>query len=603
MCFYGVGNHGGGPTKENIESIRRLNGDPCCPTLLFSTPDRFFESALEKGASFPVVHDELQHHAVGCYSAHSGVKRWNRRAENALLAAEKLSCVAACVAGQPYPDDLAHAWKTVLFNQFHDILAGTSIESAYEDARDGYGEATAIASRALNHAVQSLAWRVRIEPEERMKPIFVFNPHSWPVRAGVELEFGRLLPTDVLLDEEDREAPVQALRSEATVGSSRTRLCFVADLPPMGYRVYRLLPGHGEQAEPAPIDPASCELENEALRLSIDPETGYVAGLFDKRAGHEVFRGPAAVPLVLSDTSDTWSHGVSRYDDPVGTFKATSVRLVERGPVKSVLRVVSEYGDSRLTQEFALYTDLERVDVRVTVDWRERFKLLKLRFPLNLYFTTATYEAPYGHVERASTGDEEPGQSWVDMTGIARGSGAVYGLSLLNDGKYSYSTREAELDLTVLRSPIYAHHEPYVPVPGEEYTFMDQGIQQFTYSLLPHGGDWKRAGTARRAAELNQPPIALVETYHDGPLPMTDSYLRVDAESVVVGALKQAEDNGDLIVRCHEQHGTPARARIELRAWGRTIEAEFGPCEIKTFRVPRDESLPIIETDLLEWAE
>ncbi len=604
MCFYGVGNHGGGPTKENIESIRRLNEDPSCPTLLFSTPDRFFAGALEKGASFPVVHDELQHHAVGCYSAHSGVKRWNRRSENLLLAAEKLSSVARQVAGQPYPaKELAHAWKVVLFNQFHDILAGTSIESAYEDARDEYGEAMSIAARALNYAVQSLAWRVRIEPEEGMRPIFVFNPHSWPTKTPVELDLGKLHETDTLLDEEGREVALQAVRSEATVGSSRRRLSFVADLPPMGYRVYRLLPGHGERAESPPVDPTLCELENEALRLSIDPATGHISSLHDKEMGVEVFAGLAAVPVVLADPSDTWSHGVSRYDEVVGTFTATDVRRIEHGPVRSVLRVTSLYGDSRIVQEFTLYRELSRIDVRVAVDWRERFKLLKLRFPLNLYFTKATYEVPYGHIERGSTGDEEPGQSWVDMTGIAAGPGVLYGLSLLNDGKYSYSTREGEIDLTVLRSPIYAHHVPAVPDPDEEYSFMDQGLQKFMYSLLPHKGTWQQAGTARRAAELNQPPTALLETYHNGPLPMTNSYLSVDAESVVVAALKQAEDNDDLIVRCHEQHGMPARARIDLWLWDRTIEAEFGPCEIKTFCVPRDPALPATETSLLEWAE
>lgn len=601
MCFFGVGNHGGGPTRANLESIRRMAANPEGPALAMSTPARFFADALERSRTVPVVHDELQHHAVGCYAAHSGVKRWNRRTENLLVAAEKLSAVARQVTGQPYPHDLGHAWKSVLFNQFHDILAGTSIEPAYEDARDAYGEAASIAGRALNAAAQALSWRVRIEHEEGMRPIFVVNPHAWPIRVPVELEIGRLLSSETLLDDEGREVAFQAGRSLATVGAGRNRPCFVAELPPMGYKVYRLMAGAEDTAQPMDSDPATSVIENERLRLSIDADSGHIASLYDKHAGHEVFRGPGAVPAVLSDESDTWSHGISAYDDAAGTFGAAQVRLVEHGPVRSVLRAVSTYGDSRLTQEFTLYTGIDRVEVRVTVDWRERWKLLRLQFPLHLSSTRATYETPYGHIERAATGTEEAGLAWADISGTVRDSGRTYGLSLCNDAKYSYSARENELRLTVLRSPIYAHHDPYVPEPDGEYQWMDQGVQSFTYWLLPHEGTWKQAGTARRAAELCQRPIALLETYHDGPLPLSASYLSVDAENVIVGAVKRAEDGEDLIVRCYETHGATAKARIELGAWHRTIEAEFSPCEIKTFRVPADPALPVGETSMLEW--
>ncbi len=599
MCFYGVGNHGGGPTRENLESILWMQQDPGCPTLLWSTPTRFFESIRGKRKSIPLVRDELQHHAVGCYSAHSGVKRWNRRAENLLVAAEKLSVLAHKVAGQPYPAELTQAWKSVLFNQFHDILAGTSIESAYEDARDSYGEASAIASRALNHAVQKLAWRVKIEQEEGATPIFVFNPHSWAVRACIELEYGKLPETYLLLDDEGREVPLQVLRSEATVGTSRTRPCFLADLPPMGYRVYSIKAG-GSRTGPPAQEPAEHELENERFRLRIDPKTGHIASLFDKHAGLEVLRGPAAVPVVFHDPTDTWSHGITRYADVAGVFTATRVRRVEHGPVKSVIQVQSEYGDSRLMQEFALYMGLEQVEVRVTVDWRERFKLLKLRFPLALYSTTATYEIPYGHLERESSGDEEPGQTWVDLTGIARASEETYGVSLINDSKYSYSTRESEIDLTVLRSPIYAHHDPFVPQPDGDYSFTDQGTQRFSYILLPHERTWRQTGTVRLAAELNQPPIALADTYHPGPLPQKASYLSVEQENIVLGSMKKAEDNDDAILRFYETQGCATQARIFLPGWDRQIETEFRPGEIKTFRIPQDSTLPVVETNMIE---
>ena len=182
-----------------------------------------------------MVHEDLQHHASGCYAAHSGVKRWNRTAENRLLAAEKFSALAEWITGQPYPADFDRAWKNVLFNQFHDILAGTSLEAAYDDARDQFGEALAIADRALNSAIQSLAWKINIEPEAGLVPMVVFNPHAWQVQANVEVESQRdHRRTRCCWMTRTGQVAFQFVQSQATAG--RQRLSFVADLPPLGYR-------------------------------------------------------------------------------------------------------------------------------------------------------------------------------------------------------------------------------------------------------------------------------------------------------------------------------------------------------------------------------
>lgn len=600
MCFYGVGNHGGGPTKENIESVRRLNEDLQFPKLSFSTPNRFFADLSEKDLTFPVVHDDLQHHASGCYAAHSGVKRWNRHTENLLLKAEKFAAVADWAAGQAYPD-FSRAWKNVLFNQFHDILAGTSLEAAYEDAQDSYGEANSIASRGLNDAIQSLSWRIDIEEEEGMKPIVVFNPHSWQSQVNVELEVGGLKESDVLVDDEGLQIPMQTVQSQATAGG-RYRLSFIADLPPMGYRVYKTLKHEQKQTFPG-IKANDHTLENDLYRVEIDPETGFVTSLYDKQKNFELLDGPAARPAVMRDESDTWSHNVLRYDEECGQFKAKSVKRVEHGSVKSVIRVTSEYGKSTLVQDFTMYPNLNQIDVHVTVNWQEQFKVLKLKFPVNLVFRKGTYEIPYGHIVRECNGEEEPGQSWIDISGTHPPTGELYGLSLLNDGKYSFDIHNKEMSLTVLRSPIYAHHDPLIPDPDGHYTFIDQGIQRFTYSLLPHEGNWETADTVRKASELNQKPETVIETYHEGTLPQKDSFLAVDSNHVAVSALKKAEDSEDLILRCYEtvNHGTTAT--IRLPKWNRTIEAAFKPSEIKTFRIPKDPGEPVVETNLLEWTE
>ena len=599
MCFYGVGNHGGGPTKANIESIRRLNDDPGYPTLLFSTPERYFADVEAKNLPLPVVHDDLQHHASGCYAAHSGIKQWNRQSENLLIAAEKFAAIAAHVASQPYPTDFAHAWKGVLFNQFHDILAGTSLESAYDDARHLFGEAMAIAGRNLNYATQALAWNINIPYEEGARPMVVFNPHAWASRINVEDEFGAVRPNDVLLDDEGSEVPYQIIQSEATSGG-RNRLSWVADLPALGYRTYRLVPRE-TRAEFPKVEASDTTAENNRFRLEIDPETGWIKSLRDKLRGLEVFAGAAAVPVVIDDPSDTWSHNVFSFDKAIGEFRAQRVRLVEHGAVKATIRVTSIWGGSKLIQDFSVYRDLDQIDVAVTVDWREQMKMLKLRFPVHVHFHKATYEVPYGSIERFANGEENPGQNWIDVSGTARDAGVVYGCTILNDAKYSFDVRNRDIGMTVLRSPIYAHHDPRVPDPNGHYSYIDQGIQRFSYTILSHDGSWERSGTVRRAAELNQRPVVINATSHAGILPQSLSFASIEPENLILSVVKQWEDGDDLIIRAYETAKIATHGKICIL--GRTFEADFGAAEIKTFRVPRDAAQPVVETNLLEWTE
>jgi alpha-mannosidase len=602
MCFYGVGNHGGGPTIENIESIHAMQEDTQLPELILSSPDEFFSILETRGGIHPVVHEDMQHHASGCYAAHSGVKRWNRMAENRLLAAEKFSVIARRVTGQPYSSEFGRAWKNVLFNQFHDILAGTSLEIAYDDARDQFGEALSIADRAMTYAVQALAWKINVEPEPGLVPVAIFNPHAWDVKTCIEIEISKPREEVVLLDSDNQPVPFQFIRSHATAGG-RTRLCFMGSLPPMGYRLYRLVSGTQKNTA-APVEASQTVLNNGRYRLEFNPQTGAIHSLRDLQRNCELLIADGAIPVVLEDPSDTWSHNVFTFTgQTAGVMTARKIELIEHGPVKAVIRVTSEFGRSSMIQEFAMYNELDTIDVAVTIDWHEQQKMLKLRFPLNIIQMKATWEIPYGHIERMANGEEEPGQNWIDLSGVSRDCSRRVGISLLNDGKYSFDVNIRDMGMTLLRSPIYAHHMPLVPDPEQIYPYMDQGIQKFNYTIFPHAGSWDEAGTVRRAAELNQRPVSVVTTIHQGPLAHSASFVAVDDENVVVSVVKKAEDNDDLVVRCYETAGVKTTAHIHLPAWERTIEAHFGPCEIKTFRVPQDSTQPVIETNLLEWVD
>lgn len=606
MCFYGVGNHGGGPTVENLHSIKRLDEQGDLPKLVLSSPNRYF-AEVDLNKPIPVVKDELQMHAVGCYSVHSGIKLWNREAENALVVAEKFAATVTSLGRISYPSDFAKAWKNVMFNQFHDILAGTSLEQAYDDARDMHGEAMSIAARNLNHAVQTLSWNIDIQEETGTIPIVVFNPHAWPCNMDVALQFGHpglvgkssLRGDEILVDEHGARVPMQTVQSWATT-KFRQRISFTAALPALGYRVYRVKANPLAESLPF-IEAGRNWIETDRYRLELDQISGFISSLKDKASGVEVFDGPAARPVVIHDPGDTWGHGYTKYDDVIGTFMARSVKLVEQGPVKAVVRVTSEYGRSTVMQDFTMYKELERIDVTVKVNWQEQFKMLKLRFPVNVQAdsSSATFEVPYGHIVRESDGAEVPGQSWFDVSGVHETAGA-YGVSLLNDGKYSFDVTGREMSITVLRSPIYAHHAPHDLDPNQDYSFMDQGHQTFTYSILPHKGSWREAGTVRQAAELNQRAIPVMETYHHGDLPQRDSYLSVSQDNIIVSALKLAEDGNALILRGYEAHHEQTKTHITLPQLDRTIELDFAPSEIKTVRIPLDSKQAVVETNMLE---
>jgi alpha-mannosidase len=603
MVFYGVGNHGGGPTKANIESIRRLDAADGLPRLRCGHPREYFDTLLANGQEIPVHAGELQHHAVGCYSAHSGVKRWNRRAENLLARAEKWAAVGTVACDVPYPyAAFGQAWRQVLFNQFHDTLGGAAIEPAYEDARDQYGHAASIAGQAFNRAVQSLTRRIHIEAEPDMTPLVVVNPHPWPLRTDVEFEFGGFAATGArAVDDEDNPVAVQRTRSRATVNGWRRRLVLAADVPPLGYRTYRVHPEATEQAGSG-VTATDTLLENDFVAIEVDSATGWPRSLRDK-AGDVDVAAPGGHAIVVDDPSDTWGHRVRSYDTVAGAFEVRSVRLVEHGPVRAVLRVTSGYDRSTLVEEYVLGTRDRHVEVRVTLDWHERQKLLKLRFPTAVTDPEATFEIPYGHLVRPADGSEEAAQAWVDVTGDLPG-GRRGGLAVLNDGKYGHDVLGDDtgtgIGITAARSPVYAWHEPKELDPDELYSYQDQGRQEFTLRLLPHAGDWRDTGVVRLAAELNQPPFPLLESCHDGDLPQARSFMSVTGATIVPAVLKLAEDGDDaMVVRAYETAGRPAEATIHVL--GRTLTASFGPAEVKTFRVPRDAGRPVTETDLVEW--
>jgi alpha-mannosidase len=609
MLFYGVGNHGGGPTVWSLKILEEHMVSGNTDDMIFSDPDRYFSQLRLSGKTFPVVRGDLQHHASGCYSAHSEIKANNRKAEYRLITAEKFLTAAHKLTGFHYnTTEVRRAWLSVLFNHFHDILGGCSIREAYEDAKEFHGEALKIAGDMLNAALQKIAWAIDTsaglpshpgktdgwilwEHNDWGAPMVVFNPLSWPVTAAIQIS-GRLC---LVTDEEGVPQQLQTVRAQQSNMNEKWDTLFSAILPPLGYRVFKAqthgsihtITTHGV------LEAGENSLENEYLQLLVDPGTGYIS-LYDKRVNLSVINGWGAIPVVIDDSeSDTWAHGIFSFRKEVGRFGRASLCLLESGPVRITLRVTSHYGKSTLQQDFSLYRAGTVVEVAVKLNWQEEHRMLKLAFPVNVNEPVPIYEIPFGVLERCADGREYPGQTWVDMTGTLPG-GTQYGLALANTTKYSYDAKDAELRITMARSTIYADH---FSDQDDWCEYMDIGIQYMKYLLLPHEGSWQQSGIIRRAEELLNSPITIPGTYHSGILPLKGQYIDISVENINVIALKVSEESDGVILRCRETWGNITVATIGLHWLGTCWKTAFAPFEIKTFLIKQG---TVTETDFLE---
>ena len=589
MVFYGAGDHGGGPAKENIQSIRDMQKEAGAPTILFSTSDRYFDE-VSKLQNLPVVADDLQHHSVGCYTAVSEIKKDNRNTEAALATGEKMAALAFTAAGFDYPQsEFTAAWKKVLLMQFHDSMAGTALPEQYVVASHAYGYAQEVADQAINMAAQKIAWQIPTQ-DPHSEYLVVFNPHAWNASLSVEYDlgwddYGTAQQRDSRLEDEHGNSVPHQWTQASTVVDDRVKLVFRAPVPAFGYRQFRLRKVEAATAPASAVHATEKGLENEHLRVTFADDG--TLSIYDKDGGAEVFRSGkgGARAVVLDDHSDTWSHGVRAYTKEVGAFGNARFRVLENGPLRATVRVRTSYGASSLQTDWMLYAGARALEARVTLDWHEHHKILKFSFPVDVQNPRPTYEIAYGYKVRKAEGDEDPGQRWIDLSGDR--AGKEYGVAVINDAKYGYSVQDNDLRISIVRGAVYAQHQPRTVEPNGEYLWQDQGEQTFRMLLLPHAGSWQDAGVVRRAEELTAPVPVLYQGIHPGIRPLSASFLSVDAPNVVVSVVKKSEDGGDLIVRCYETAGREAKATLDLGLVNRRWTGTFRPMEIKTLRVPR----------------
>ena len=588
MHLFGIGDHGGGPTRSMLDSgLHWTSPERVIPAMKFGKAQDFFSEIETKldtehaptwnykvmasgnarlpeppagKVSLPVWNDELyfEYHR-GVMTTQANHKRNMRESEEELLNAEKYSSLA-WLFGLPYPNtSLTEAWQKTLFNQFHDLAAGSGIGVIYKDSQRDYDVVRWTTEEATAGALKTIASEVRTASAAGGVPVMLVNPLAWS-RADVAT-FDVQLPGPAktglsVLDARGKALPFQVLSKDPSTNTYRL-LVAANNVPSLGYEVLHVA-SSGKSA-PTDLKANGLTLENSRLRVTVDPKTGCITSLYQKRTRFEsIAAGGCGNELqAFKDTPkdyDAWNIDADFEKQVTKLDKADSVELTEKGPVRATIRISRTWQNSKFVQEVSLYAGFDRVDVTNNIDWHETHVLLKAAFPLAASGPEATYEIPYGSIERPTTRNnsweaakfEVPALRWADL-----GDGA-HGFSLINESKYGYDAEGNVLRLSLLRSPTW-------PDPDA-----DRGHHTFSYSLYPHAGDWKQALTVRRGYEFNYKLRASQVEAHEGNLPSQHSFVSIAGDDVVLTALKKAEDSDALLLRLYEWAGKTADVQISL---------------------------------------
>ncbi|MBA3943265.1 MAG: alpha-mannosidase [Herpetosiphonaceae bacterium] len=543
LMAFGYGDGGGGPTREMLENLRAMEEFPATPRITQKHVGEFFQD-LERtaGERLPVWNGELylEYHR-GTYTTQSRNKRANRKSEFMLHDAEFLATLA--MLNDPdygYPTEtFRNLWRLICLNQFHDIIPGSSINQVYVESQLQYTQIKEQADTVRHEALQALAGRMTGD-------LLIANPTSF-MRHDLAVWQGELPAGQHL-----QRADGSSVAAQATDGAVLLDLHNVAPLS-----VVALHFAAGDAPTTAGrLVATPALLENDFLRVELDG-AGDITRIFDKQAAREVLVGGTIANQFQAFEDrpmswDAWDVDIF-FDDKQWTAEpASSVRVIEAGPLRAVIEVRRRILHSSYVQRISLTATSARLDFDTTIDWRERHVLLKVAFPVDILAPVATYEIQWGNVQRPTHHNtswdwarfETCAHKWIDL------SEGDYGVSLLNDCKYGHDVRNNVMRISLLRSPT---------MPDPE---ADQGEQRFAYSLLPHAGTWDET-TISAAYALNDPlivadmralrPAETLDRSQDTiEMSLSTGLITCDQPSIVVETIKRAEDGRGIIVRCYE---------------------------------------------------
>ncbi|MEX2684213.1 MAG: glycoside hydrolase family 38 C-terminal domain-containing protein, partial [Candidatus Sigynarchaeota archaeon] len=598
MCFYGVGNHGGGPTRRSIQAILDAMNSDMAARPIFSSPQRFFEQAVRHTPTWPVVRDELQHHSRGCYTALSRVKRENRFAEHALARAERFAALAHVLCGAPNQQEaLREAWQGVLFNQFHDILPGSSIFEVYRDAFQEYEAVRATLSSILHAALSRIGVAMERRGSKHGRTLVAYNPLAWPRIAIIEIPVIDMVSATGpgLLDE--RSGTVQVTHSGSYLIPVDVAAMSVAPIS----AETAIAAGKALVRSPNALQvverDTDISLENERIYCVIDKHTGYLKSVKNKESGVEGLSGPGNRILLFGDDPKKfppWEIDPEYLNKPIPVDDACkSIKVIERGPLRCGVEVIHIHDRSTFVQRIFLQAGDDLLRCSMDVDWHQQKTLFKLGFPVAIAGEDVVSDIPYACIPRPVAPKtpyekarwEYSCHKWIDV------SDGKNGVGLLNDCKYGFSMAGNEIRLTVLNGPVYAGYAKETMFVNRDDPSIPEYVDQFRheniqYAVYVHRGDW-REGTWKKAIEFNDPVVPHVvditsEAPPDANLDVFRGLVSCAPDHVVVTAFKVWEDEPNpawpstFIARIVEMAGRgPVEATITLSRQLKVIKAEL----------------------------
>ncbi len=589
LMSYGFGDGGGGPTVEMLEYGRRMEkGIQGCPVVKQSTSLDFFKE-LDKKVSgnkrLPTWCGELylEFHR-GTLTSQARNKKYNRKSECLYHDVETLSAIANKEIGFAYPKEkLLSNWKTILLNQFHDILPGSSIAIVYEDSKEDYERVLKAGCEMAGEAQSALLSKINLKEDS----IVVFNTTGFNRHDTVISE----IPCEeefALFDKNGNEIPYQK--------TFDGKIVFIADVPSKGYATYTI-----RKTAPAKfnfVNATADKVSTPFFQVEFNEEYN-ISRLIHKETGRSVAPEGQTVGKVIAYQDRPHNHeawDIKCYFDEVSwNLDFKKAELVELGAVRAVYKVDRAFRNSTFTEYYCIYNDLQRIDVDYEADWHEDHVVLKADYPVDVNSTRATFDIQFGNIERSTTTNttwefaqfEESMHKWADL------SDNGFGLSVINDCKYGCDIKNGHIRPTLFRCATRPNK------------IQDREYHSFSFSIYPHAKRVNDSDVVKEGYNVNFPLYAISQKAQEGTLASEYSLVSCDKENVVIETVKVAEDSDNIIVRAYETWNSKTPVTLtfcneilsatecnlmeeedEAVAFeGNTLTATFKPFEIKTFKV------------------
>ncbi|MBC8182041.1 alpha-mannosidase [candidate division KSB1 bacterium] len=574
LTLFGIGDGGGGPTEEIIETGLRQANLEGCPQVEFGTAHQMLDRLAQKKENLPTWVGELyleMHRGTLTTQAYN--KKMNRFME---LKLRELEVLYSTLPFENYPTEkFDKMWKKLLLNQFHDIIPGSSITPVYEDSRKDY-EFLSDQAHQLSQEVGKLLF------EKNEANLCLINTLSFSYSRAIEL------PDSwngfEVLDETGNKIQVQSEGNKSVA---------LINIPPL--RAINIKRGTKAGSEQNNLPDKNFVLENDLVRYEFD-NSGFICTAYDKEAKKQILaEGQKGNVLSLYEDRpvnwDAWDVDIFYEKQLLENAQLESRDWLCTGKVRQGIKQSFKIGNSKITQKIYLTSNSKRLDFKTDVDWQEDHKMLRVSFGVNVYSDTATFEIQYGHVRRNTHRNTSWDIAKFEVAGhrFADLSDRQYGVALLNDCKYGYKILDNVIDLNLLRSP--TNPDPIA----------DRGKHKFTFALLPHINEMIESDVLSEAAQLNQPPAVFGGV---GKNELVFPYF-LDSEDVVLEVIKKAEKEDGLIIRLYEpkEKQTTVELKLnisdviifetdlmennlkELQVKNNCVNLEFTPFEIKTIKV------------------